>query len=279
VEFAHGVGHRVGAPAHIDVLGHLDGQAVGRHVPGRQLAGDLLGQASGAELGAGDVDRHAAEVDALVHPGAHLAQRPLEGDLAQLQRQVVVVEGGHEGGGRQDALFRMVPAHQRLEAGDAVGLDVDDGLVEEVEFALDDGQAHLAQQLDALLDLGPHGRLEHDAAIAAPELGLIERDVGVLEQVQRVGVRVGMERRAQAGADREALAGMGDRALEQAARISMGRNRSSAPFRPRSTTANSSPPSRATVSPRRKVWASFSARLLSKASPASWPRVSLMSLK
>ncbi len=92
----HGLADGFGAPAHVDVLGDLQRQPLGRHAPVLELAPDGLGQVAGAELRGREIHRHPPELHPLVQPVAHLGHRPVQGDLAQGQGAFRILEGGEE---------------------------------------------------------------------------------------------------------------------------------------------------------------------------------------
>ena len=60
----------------------------------------------------------------------------------------------------------MVPTHERLDAGDAIGLEVDDGLVPDDELVVRERAPELALYREPVLlgDVEPRG--EHDDAVA-----------------------------------------------------------------------------------------------------------------
>ncbi len=80
----------------------------------------------------------------------------------------------------------MVPAHQGLETGYAIGLHIDNRLIEQHKFVAQHAHAHLLQQLHAALDIGAHFRLEQHHAVAPGIFGLVQGDVGVLQQLDRI---------------------------------------------------------------------------------------------
>src|SRR5690606_38577007 len=88
--------------------------------------------------------------------------------------------------GRDEAALGMLPADQRLEAGEAAGRKTEDGLVVELELAVLDGPAQLGLEPAAVGGGAVEvGRIGADAAAAAA-LGGVEREVGAMEQ--RIGI-------------------------------------------------------------------------------------------
>ena len=68
-------------------------------------------------------------------PMGQIGGRPLQREAAQLHDQSGLLGMGDEVGGRDQALHRMLPAQQRLEARHAAVGQPDDGLVEDIELA------------------------------------------------------------------------------------------------------------------------------------------------
>ena len=111
----------------------------------------------------------------------------------------------------------MVPAQQRLEAGDLAARDVDERLVVQLELVGEQRLAQIELEPAALLHLRVHFRLEEVVGAAALGLGAVERHVGVAQQL--VGL-VAVGRRhgdADAGADDDLVAEHVER-LEQRSR-------------------------------------------------------------
>ena len=100
----------------------------------------------------------------------------------------------------------MIPAHQRLEAGDLAGLQVENRLVVDLELAVGDGLAEVELQRAPQLQPLVHLALEEAVRAAAVALGEVERHVGVLQQQIGVGSVVRRDRDADAGADDDVAA-------------------------------------------------------------------------
>ncbi len=80
----------------------------------------------------------------------------------------------------------MFPARQRFEALERAAGQIDDRLIEHLEFALLQGPAQIALQLHQQDHLIVHGRIEqHVRLVLAARLGLIQGDIGVAQQVFR----------------------------------------------------------------------------------------------
>ena len=94
----------------------------------------------------------------------------------------------------------MVPAQQRLEAGDATGGQLDDRLVVQHELVAGERAPQVCLELASLKCLLVHARLEDDVRALATLLGLVHRDVGVAHQlVGRVDERAHRDTDARLG--------------------------------------------------------------------------------
>ena len=93
----------------------------------------------------------------------------------------------------------MLPAHQRLEAGDAAVGKMGDGLVDDEQLPVLHGQAQFA--LEAGTPPGPlfHQRLEDAIASATHALGLAHREAGVLQHAIGIGGVAGAQSHTDAG--------------------------------------------------------------------------------
>ena len=117
---------------------------------------DERGEADRAQLAGADVDPHPAGLAAQAGPGRGLlggrAQHPLADrhDLAALLGQL------QEGRRRQQPEVGVVPAQQRLHRGDGAGLQVDLGLVPELERAVLGAAVQGGQVLDVEAVRGGH---------------------------------------------------------------------------------------------------------------------------
>ena len=100
----------------------------------------------------------------------------------------------------------MVPADQRLERADPVGLEIEQRLVIELELAVGDRAPQIRFEPVARLRAGVHLGFEEAVGAAALALRLVEREVGMLEQGVGVGAVARRHRDADAGADRELVA-------------------------------------------------------------------------
>ena len=116
------------------------------------------------------------------HAGEVLG-RALHGEQAELDDQAAAFGDRDEVGRRDHAAARMIPAQQRLEAGDAAVLQPHDRLVGEREFLALDGAAQVGFELQPVGADGAEGRAERLDAVAAEALGLVHGKLGVLDHV------------------------------------------------------------------------------------------------
>ena len=98
-----------------------------------------------------------------------------------------------------------LPAQQRLAADDAVVLDLNDWLEEQLELLLLQCHLELRPQLQALARTGVHIRLEHRVTAFAVAFGHVHREVRVPQEMLRARASVG-QRDPDTGAERHALA-------------------------------------------------------------------------
>ena len=173
------------------------------------------------------------------HPRADRDDQPgVLGDRDELDR-------------RDQPARRMVPADQRLERADAVVLEVEQGLVVELELAALEREPQVGFELPPLLRSLVEAFLEEGVGAAARFLGAIEREVGVAQKRLAVAAVVGSDRDPDAGRRHQLVAVDRRAAARSAARISRASRSTalrSSPMPCRTT--NSSPPRRPTKCPR-----------------------------
>ncbi len=99
------------------------------------------------------------------------------------------------------AKARMLPAKNRVEAGDGAVFKPHHGLEEEFDFVAFQRSAQFAFQRLAVGALRAHGRPKNLDAAAAVALGVAHGDLGVLEHVIALGMPLRIE---QGDADRDA---------------------------------------------------------------------------
>ena len=101
----------------------------------------------------------------------------------------------------------MVPAQQRLEAGDLARRYVDDGLIVEGELASLEGELEICLDLVTLADLVVLAGLEEGEALSPARFRLVERDVDVLQDVIDRPAVLGRKGNSDAGIDLQHVAG------------------------------------------------------------------------
>ena len=107
---------------------------------------------------------------------------------------------------RDHAALRMRPAQQRLAGRDALGVQIEQRLVVELEGVRGERVAQVELELAARLRLHVHSGSKKRQARAAVGLGAVERHVGVLEQQVGVAAVARRQRDADAGADHHLVA-------------------------------------------------------------------------
>ena len=147
------------------------------------------------ELHRRDVDRDPDVVRPVRRLGAGRPQHP----FAERIDQAGLLRDRNELGRRDHAALGMVPAQQRLAADDPVVADVDQRLVVQLELAAHERLAQVDLQRAARLHARVHLRLEEAVGAAAVGLGAVQRHVGVLQQLIRLGAVVRRHGDADAG--------------------------------------------------------------------------------
>ena len=94
---------------------------------------------------------------------------------------------GMNSSGRDDATIRVVPTRQRFEPGDVERAEIHDRLVHHLDLARAERDPQFRLERQTLLDDDLHRRLELQQPPAALALGGVQGDVGVAQQVGRVG--------------------------------------------------------------------------------------------
>src|SRR5712691_1856305 len=83
---------------------------------------------------------------------------------------------------RDQATFRMIPAQERLEAGHLVRPEIDDGLVDDLEFLPQQRGAQINLKSSTKLQARFHLRFEKAVAMAPVGLGTMQRNIRILEK-------------------------------------------------------------------------------------------------
>ena len=117
--------------------------------------------------------------------------------------------------GDSAAHLGMVPARQRLEAGDRAVLQPHDRLVEDGDLVALERAAQLGFERQAVGLARAHRRLEHLDAVAADALGVIHRELGVLEHLLGAVRLAVAERQADRGGQEDLAVVEGDRRAQR----------------------------------------------------------------
>ena len=145
---------------------------------------------------------------------ADLLQRAVEHVGGERARQPALLRERQEVCGREQPAPRVLPAHERLDAGDGPARQVGLRLVVQDELAVVDRVAQLADEREPLAAVVV-ARRQVDLVAGAHPLGLVHRDVGALQQPDRVGRVLGVERDADARVDVDGDVLDVERALER----------------------------------------------------------------
>ena len=146
---------------------------------------DLLREVRLLELEGREVDADTQAHPAAVQPSLGAPARPLEHRPADLQDGAVVLRQFHEVRRRQDPVLRVVPTHQRLGRHDAPVLERHERLEVDVDLLA------LHRVMEGGIEIEPAGRAsthpivveERDATAAPSLLGLVHRDIGIVQEV------------------------------------------------------------------------------------------------
>ena len=150
-------------------------------------------------------------------PGAELARGALQHEQAEIDDQADLLGDADELRRRHPAHLRMVPARQRLEARDRAVLQPHDRLVEDGDLLALQRAAQLGFQRQAVGLARAHRRLEHLDAVAADALGVIHRELGVLEHLLGAVRLAVAERKPDRGGEEDLAVVEGDRRAQRAA--------------------------------------------------------------
>ena len=86
--------------------------------------------------------------------------------------------------GTHQPALRVLPAHQGFEAGQLLGRQVDDRLVEHLDLVLSQRLAQIALQRHPVVTVGAHLGAEYLDAIGTPALGAVHGNLGLLVEVE-----------------------------------------------------------------------------------------------
>ncbi len=172
----------------------MAGQAVGDEVD-QVCVGELAGRQVGSDLQRG--------------PTGGVARRLFDHPPAEREDQSGVGGDRDERTGLHQADAGPVPAQQRLDADHGTVPQAHDRLEVQHHLVGPQGLAQGVLHLEAGHRLVPQADVEQGRAVAAPLLGVVHRQVGVLEQLGRVG-RAGGVDHADAGRHHDPAPGQVD---------------------------------------------------------------------
>ncbi len=197
---------------HDRALGELDHEVAGLEPRLLQRLGHVLHQVAVLQVPRRDVHREAQPAAAghRAAPAAQVAAGLAQYPAAELVDLAALLDHLDEARGHQHAGLRVAPAHQRLDAEQAAGAEIDDRLILEEELLVRQRAADVGLEPQPLVQHVLHLRLEGDVAVLAGCLGVVHGDIGVAEQ--RLGARV---RRGEGDADAGADAHLGAVELER----------------------------------------------------------------
>ena len=152
-----------------DRFGDLDLEPVRREPAVGQRAQDTLVEGAAVELDRGHVDGDTDMLGPAGRASAGFADHP----GADRDDQAGVLGHGHEVCRRNQTELGMPPAQQCLERADAVLLEVEQRLVDQLELASLQCQAQIRLQLTSLLGAFVEAFLEEGVSAAAGLLGAI----------------------------------------------------------------------------------------------------------
>ena len=110
------------------------------------------------------------------------ARRSTQSPIAEISRPCCSATP-QEAPGPEQALARVLPAHQRLDGDRAPRLDVDDRLVDEPQLVALERAAQAVLDLQPVAQPAAHRAVEDLERAAAAGLDALERGVGALDEV------------------------------------------------------------------------------------------------
>ena len=170
---------------HHQRFGQLELERAAREARAREHRAQVVDQILPQQLARRHVDAGEDRI-ALRAPcaaSAELARGALQHEQAEIDDQADLLGDGDELRRRHAAHLGMVPARQRLEAGDRAVLEPHDRLIEDRDLLALERAAQVRFERQAVGLARAHRRLEHLDAVAADALGVIHRELGVLEHL------------------------------------------------------------------------------------------------
>ena len=184
-------------------LGDLEAEPRGSHPRLRERLLDGVTK-PGCWISRAETFTHRNADRSMFGPGHRLAAGFAQDPAADRQDRAVLLGDLDELAGRDHATLRVLPADERLDAGQAPS-QVDDRLIDESQWPSSTASLELGAELVALADRGVHARVEDREAGLAVGLGHVHRDVGVADDVGGTLRRIASARDADAGRDRDGL--------------------------------------------------------------------------
>ncbi len=204
------------------VLGHLDADALRRHVVRREEIEQASGEIGRMEMAAGEIDADEAAADgerrcdcadALEdQPVDLLADAAFLGDVEEVVRY-------------QQAALRMAPAQQRFVADDLAVVEALDRLEERLEFLAHDRAAQIAFELEQIQRVAMQRLVEQREAMTALGLRAVHRDVGIAQEILGLAIARRGDCDADARRGEHFLVGEADRRVQHVDQALRGKRR------------------------------------------------------
>ena len=155
----------------------------------------------------------------LALPALRVARGPRQHVRPELGDEVGFLRHRHEVGGVEGAEPRMLPAQLGLEAGQRLGGEVEDRVIDDLELLLVERGAQLALQRHPPVGVGAHLGVVDLDAVGARALGAVHGDLGVLQEPGRVLVGAVVGGDADRGRQHDLPPGDRDRRPHRAAHL------------------------------------------------------------
>ncbi len=175
---------------------------------------DIARQAEVEQVRGAEVDGD-GQPETFVAPARTLAEGVVEHAQGQRAHQARLLGERQEGARAEQAELRVIPAHERLGAGDLAGLEIELRLVVHDDLTGLDRVRQLADQGETGAGMAVAGRAV-DLMADAARLGGVHGDIGALHQRLDVAPVLGEHRDADAGADQQRQALEAERLLDRA---------------------------------------------------------------
>ena len=196
------------------VLGDLETEAFGGDAVPVERRGNARREVAVAQLARRHVDRHRQLLGTAVvlAPDRELGEGLIEHVVVERADQTLLLGDGNELRRGDQPALGVAPADQRFEADRRLVEQAEDRLVEDVELARGERAAQVAGEAAGTREgVAPQSGVEHPRLVGAGALGLVHREVGVLEELGGVRAGVGAQHGADAGGHGEAVRGQFER--------------------------------------------------------------------